>query len=156
MVVEEDPKRIHIALYAESEEALKAYHEAAIAAGGTDNGAPGPRTYYPANLRACFVIDLDDNNIECGILSIGTECGRIEIWAIPIFSPVLNDNGIEYPSPKLLHTLPANDTHFDTVNKIAWHPGMTQLKLLIQYLPAVDETAVSGFTSLKWQKLLPN
>ncbi len=64
-VVEEDPKRIHIALYAESEEALKDYYEAAIAAGGTDNGAPGPRTYYPANLRACFVIDLDDNNIEC-------------------------------------------------------------------------------------------
>jgi elongator complex protein 2 len=69
-----------------------------------------------------------DNNIECGILSIGTECGRIEIWAIPIFSPVLNDNGIEYPSPKLLHTLPANDTHFDTVNKIAWRPGMTSVE----------------------------
>ena len=95
-----------------------------------------------------------DNNIECGILSIGTECGRIEIWAIPIFSPVHN-YGIEYPSPKLLHTLPANDTHFDTVNKIAWHPGMTQLKLFIQYLPAVDETVVSGFTSLNEQKCYP-
>jgi elongator complex protein 2 len=70
------------------------------------------------------------NNIECGILSIGTECGRIEIWAIPIFSPVISslDNGIEYPSPKLLHTLPANDTHFDTVNKIAWRPGITSVE----------------------------
>jgi len=70
--------------------------------------------------RVAFAEDLFcgiyDNNIECGILGMGTECGRIEIWAIPIFSPVLNllDNGIEYPSPKLLHTLPANDTHFDT------------------------------------------
>jgi catechol 2,3-dioxygenase-like lactoylglutathione lyase family enzyme len=53
----------HVAFVAKSKEAVDAFHAAAIAAGGTDNGAPGPREgvngYYGA-----FVLDPDGNNIE--------------------------------------------------------------------------------------------
>lgn len=35
-----------------------------LESGGTDNGAPGPRAHYGPNGVGCFVIDLDDNNIE--------------------------------------------------------------------------------------------
>ena len=42
---------------------MKPYHEAAIAHGGTDNGAPGPRNYHPG-YYAAFALDPDGNNIE--------------------------------------------------------------------------------------------
>ena len=58
----------------------------------------------------------DDNNY--GILSIGTESGRIEIWAVPVS---FDDSSLAQ-SPILLHTVPSNDSHFDTVKKIAWRP----------------------------------
>ena len=61
---EERPLRMHFAVSAPSEEALRGFHAAAVAQGGKDNGAPGPRDHVPQGL-ACFVIDLDDNNIEC-------------------------------------------------------------------------------------------
>lgn len=53
----------HIAFIAPSKSAVNAFHRAALAAGGTDNGKPGPREgagdYYGA-----FVLDPDGNNIE--------------------------------------------------------------------------------------------
>lgn len=53
----------HIAFRAPSKEAVDAFYKAALAAGGRDNGAPGPREgagqYYGA-----FVLDPDGNNIE--------------------------------------------------------------------------------------------
>jgi hypothetical protein len=36
----------------------------AVEAGGTDNGAPGHRAHYGPGGVGCFVVDLDDNNIE--------------------------------------------------------------------------------------------
>ncbi len=36
----------------------------ALESGGTDNGAPGFRAHYAPDGVGCFVIDLDDNNIE--------------------------------------------------------------------------------------------
>ena len=54
--------QMHVAFKAESKAAVKAFHEAALEAGGTDNGPPGPRPqsgYYGA-----FVLDPDGNNIE--------------------------------------------------------------------------------------------
>jgi catechol 2,3-dioxygenase-like lactoylglutathione lyase family enzyme len=55
--------QMHVAFIAPSKEAVDAFHHAAIAAGGRDNGAPGPREgvgeYYGA-----FVLDPDGNNIE--------------------------------------------------------------------------------------------
>jgi catechol 2,3-dioxygenase-like lactoylglutathione lyase family enzyme len=45
-------------------ETVHAFYDAALAAGGTDNGAPGPRTEYAADYYAAYVLDPDGNNIE--------------------------------------------------------------------------------------------
>ena len=63
------------------------------------------------------LFQVDDDN-ACGILCIGTESGRIEVWAVPVFPNVTPHTLI----PKLLHTVPPNDSHFDTVKKIVWRP----------------------------------
>ncbi|TIT57433.1 MAG: VOC family protein, partial [Mesorhizobium sp.] len=42
---------------------VDAFHKAGLAAGGTDNGAPGERPYHPG-YYAAFVLDPDGNNIE--------------------------------------------------------------------------------------------
>ena len=55
--------RHHLAFQARDRAAVEAFHRAAIAAGGTDNGAPGERPYHPG-YYAAFVIDPDGNNIE--------------------------------------------------------------------------------------------
>ena len=57
------PIPTHIAFRADSEQAVRDFHKAAIAAGGTDNGEPGPRAYHPG-YYAAFVLDPDGNNIE--------------------------------------------------------------------------------------------
>ena len=59
----QDPVPTHIAFRADNEAAVRAFHDAAIAAGGRDNGAPGPRAYHPG-YYAAFVLDPDGNNIE--------------------------------------------------------------------------------------------
>ena len=56
--------RIHIAFVAGSRAEVDAFHKAAIAAGGTDNGAPGPRPMYHANYYGAFVLDADGHNVE--------------------------------------------------------------------------------------------
>ncbi len=43
---------------------VDAFHRAALAAGGTDHGAPGPRPDYGPNYYAAFVKDPEGNNIE--------------------------------------------------------------------------------------------
>lgn len=55
--------RVHLAFQAGSRELVDRFHSAAIAAGGTDNGAPGERPYHPG-YYAAFVKDPDENNIE--------------------------------------------------------------------------------------------
>ena len=54
----------HIAFRAKDEEAVKAFHAAGLAAGGTDNGQPGPRPNYGPTYYAAFIHDPDGNNIE--------------------------------------------------------------------------------------------
>ena len=56
----------HLALRAADAAAVAAFYEAALAAGGTDNGAPGPRDYHPG-YYAAFVYDPEGNNIEAVI-----------------------------------------------------------------------------------------
>jgi catechol 2,3-dioxygenase-like lactoylglutathione lyase family enzyme len=56
--------RMHIAFLAQSREAVDAFHREAIAAGGTDNGAPGLRPRYADHYYAAFVLDPDGHNIE--------------------------------------------------------------------------------------------
>jgi catechol 2,3-dioxygenase-like lactoylglutathione lyase family enzyme len=53
----------HLAFEAGSEAEVKAFHAAALAAGGEDNGGPGYRDYWPG-YYAAFVHDPDGHNIE--------------------------------------------------------------------------------------------
>ncbi|WP_395670569.1 VOC family protein [Phenylobacterium sp.] len=55
--------RHHLAFQADSRERVEAFHRAALAAGGQDNGGPGERPYHPGYYGA-FVLDPDGNNIE--------------------------------------------------------------------------------------------
>jgi catechol 2,3-dioxygenase-like lactoylglutathione lyase family enzyme len=54
----------HIAFAVDSTELVGAFHAAALAAGGTDNGAPGLRPEYGPTYYGAFVHDPDGNNIE--------------------------------------------------------------------------------------------
>ncbi len=54
----------HYAFTARSRAEVDAFHAAALAAGGKDNGAPGPRPHYHANYYGAFAFDPDGNNIE--------------------------------------------------------------------------------------------
>jgi catechol 2,3-dioxygenase-like lactoylglutathione lyase family enzyme len=55
---------MHLALAATDRRVVDAFHAAALAAGGTDNGAPGIRERYHPNYYAAFMLDPDGNNIE--------------------------------------------------------------------------------------------
>jgi catechol 2,3-dioxygenase-like lactoylglutathione lyase family enzyme len=55
---------LHVAFHAADHASVDAFHAAALTAGGTDNGAPGPRPHYHPNYYAAFVLDLDGNNVE--------------------------------------------------------------------------------------------
>jgi catechol 2,3-dioxygenase-like lactoylglutathione lyase family enzyme len=54
----------HVALGARSEAEVNAFYQAAMAAGGTDNGPPGVRKEYHDKYYAAYVRDPDGNNIE--------------------------------------------------------------------------------------------
>jgi lactoylglutathione lyase len=54
---------VHLAFQAKDRETVHRFHEAAVAAGGRDNGGPGERSYHPG-YYAAFVLDPDGNNIE--------------------------------------------------------------------------------------------
>lgn len=54
----------HLAFEAPSRTAVRLFHEAALAHGGRDDGAPGPRPHYGANYYAAFVVDPDGYKIE--------------------------------------------------------------------------------------------
>ncbi|TCK19595.1 catechol 2,3-dioxygenase-like lactoylglutathione lyase family enzyme [Ancylobacter aquaticus] len=55
---------IHLAFTADDRVTVDAFHAAALANGGTDNGAPGIRERYHENYYAAYVLDPDGNNIE--------------------------------------------------------------------------------------------
>jgi catechol 2,3-dioxygenase-like lactoylglutathione lyase family enzyme len=54
---------LHIAFQTFDHETVGRFHEAALAAGGRDNGPPGERTYHPG-YYAAYVLDPDGNNVE--------------------------------------------------------------------------------------------
>jgi len=55
---------LHVAIAAKDRATVDAFHIAAIAAGGKDNGAPGLRPHYHAGYYGAFVTDPDGHNIE--------------------------------------------------------------------------------------------
>ena len=54
----------HVAFSCEDRETVDAFHAAALAAGGTDNGPAGIREHYHPTYYGAFVLDPDGNNIE--------------------------------------------------------------------------------------------
>ncbi|WP_077034756.1 VOC family protein [Pelomonas sp. KK5] len=55
---------IHVAFRVDSRAKVEAFHRAALAAGGGDNGAPGLRPHYHPNYYGAFVLDPDGHNVE--------------------------------------------------------------------------------------------
>ncbi|GAB4370074.1 MAG: VOC family protein [Kiloniellaceae bacterium] len=55
---------LHVAFTAPSRAVVDAFHQAALAAGGRDNGAPGVRPHYHPNYYGAFVLDPDGHNVE--------------------------------------------------------------------------------------------
>ena len=55
---------LHFCFAAAGTEAVHAFHGAALASGGEDNGAPGPRPEYSAGYYAAFVTDPDGYRLE--------------------------------------------------------------------------------------------
>lgn len=54
----------HVAFTSPDRATVDACYEAGLAAGGSDNGAPGIRAHYDENYYAAFVLDPDGHNIE--------------------------------------------------------------------------------------------
>ena len=55
---------MHVAFGVDDRAAVRAFHAAALGAGGRDNGAPGLRPQYHPSYYAAFVFDLDGHNVE--------------------------------------------------------------------------------------------
>jgi len=54
----------HVAFRCEDRATVDAFHQAALAAGGRDNGTPGVREHYHASYYGAFALDPDSNNVE--------------------------------------------------------------------------------------------
>jgi len=63
----------HIAFAADERATVDAFHEAAMAAGGRDNGGPGLRPEYHPSYYGAYVLDPDGNNIEAVCHRAGEE-----------------------------------------------------------------------------------
>ena len=59
----EPTERLHLASQARDRDTVHRFHEAALAAGGRDNGGPGERRYHPGYYVA-YALDPDGNNVE--------------------------------------------------------------------------------------------
>ncbi|MGG7603143.1 VOC family protein [Massilia sp. BKSP1R2A-1] len=55
---------VHVAFRVTNRAQVDAFYQAALAAGGRDNGAPGPRPHYHEHYYGAFVLDPDGHNIE--------------------------------------------------------------------------------------------
>jgi len=55
---------VHVAFKAADRQAVEAFHQAALAAGGRDNGPPGIRRVYHEHYYGAYVLDLEGNNVE--------------------------------------------------------------------------------------------
>ena len=61
---------VHIALNAATKNAVQAFHRAALAAGGVDEGQPGPREDYSPDYYGAFVRDPDGNKLEAVLVTM--------------------------------------------------------------------------------------
>jgi catechol 2,3-dioxygenase-like lactoylglutathione lyase family enzyme len=56
-------QKVHLAFQAADQATVARFHQAGLAAGGRDNGAPGERQYHPG-YYAAYLLDPDGNNLE--------------------------------------------------------------------------------------------
>jgi len=65
-IMQRDPRTTgtHVAFTCGDRATVDAFHAAALAGGGTDNGPPGLREHYHPTYYAAFVHDPDGNNVE--------------------------------------------------------------------------------------------
>lgn len=61
----------HVGFIALTKEAVDAFYQAALAAGASDDGPPGPRPAYSDAYYGCFVRDLDGHKIEAAFWDEG-------------------------------------------------------------------------------------
>ena len=61
---DQQPVSVHIAFVADARAEVDAFFNAALGAGGTDNGPPGLRPEYHPDYYGAFVLDPDGHNIE--------------------------------------------------------------------------------------------
>jgi catechol 2,3-dioxygenase-like lactoylglutathione lyase family enzyme len=59
-----DARAVHVGFVANSQAEVNAFYLAAMAAGATDNGAPGARLHYDPRYYAANILDPDGYNIE--------------------------------------------------------------------------------------------
>lgn len=64
---------VHVAFVVEDRAAVDRFHDAALAAGGSDNGTPGLRPHYHPDYYAAFALDPDGHNVEAVCHSPETE-----------------------------------------------------------------------------------
>ena len=64
---------VHVAFVSDDRARVEAFYEAAIAAGGRDNGRPGLRPEYHPSYYGAFVLDPDGNNIEAVLHGLAKE-----------------------------------------------------------------------------------
>lgn len=64
---------VHISFAAATKNAVNAFHAAALAAGGKDEGKPGPRPDYGPDYYGAFCRDLDGNKIEAVVVAISAK-----------------------------------------------------------------------------------
>jgi catechol 2,3-dioxygenase-like lactoylglutathione lyase family enzyme len=64
LVPGEPTRQVHMAFPAGENDAVDAYHRAAVQAGYRDHGAPGERAVYHAGYYSAYVLDPDGNNVE--------------------------------------------------------------------------------------------
>jgi len=67
---------VHISFAAATRNAVEAFHAAALAAGGKDDGAPGPRPDYGPDYYGAFCRDLDGNKIEAVVVAIAKPAAK--------------------------------------------------------------------------------
>lgn len=58
------PGHVHVAFRVNTRAEVEYFYDAAIAAGGRDNGGPGLRPEYHPNYYGAFVLDPDGHNVE--------------------------------------------------------------------------------------------
>lgn len=99
---EEKPAPLHLAFVAGNRRQVDAFHRAALAAGGKDNGAPGLRPSYHPNYYAAFVIGPDGHNIEAVCHAAEGSAEEVDALVARFFSFFDNRGGATPRMPDLI------------------------------------------------------